>query len=216
MKNGKRSSVPAREAVPDWVEDEFRRNREWLLAEALRLSRNPAQAEELTQEVFTRMAAASPRMVPFPTEIACRSWLLKVLRRVLVDRYRKEAAREDRSTDPMAEHLQPRELPDDLRPDRRLALELVGQAASELPAGLAATFELYSRGMGHDEMAWRLKIKPNALRKRLHGMRCRVTQFVLSKLKARGANVEEMAELLTLRESKVREHLEVHSRGEDE
>ena len=217
MKNAKRRSVPAREAVPDWVEDLFRRNRDWLLTLALRLSRNRAQAEELTQEAFTRLVAKARGISPFPSDYACRKWLGKALRWVLVDRYRKEQAHEDRGTDPSAESLQPLESPDELQPDRRLVMELMRQAASELPPALRATFDLYARDMDYEEMARRLNIKSNALRKRLHGMRHRMTRSLVLKLKARGMTIEESAELLSMRESKIREILDaVPSPDEDE
>lgn len=203
--------------MPDWVEEQFRRNREWLLAFALRLSRNKAQAEELTQEAFARLVDGSPGMRPFPSDLACRSWLAKALRWVLIDRYRKEQAHEQRAIGTAGEPPEPLEFPDDLKPDRQLVLELMRQAASELPPALRETFDLYARGMGHEEMAQRLRIKPNALRKRLHGVRRRITKSVLTKLRARGVSIEEMAGLLSMRESRVREHLDaVPSAEEDE
>jgi RNA polymerase sigma-70 factor (ECF subfamily) len=76
------------------------------------LTADPCGADDLTQETYLRALAALPR---FAGRSCARTWLLSIARRVVVDRYRYDAARPQLSaTDDWlaaAERAQPAHLP---------------------------------------------------------------------------------------------------------
>lgn len=76
------------------------------------LTADSSGADDLTQETYLRALASLPR---FAGRSCARTWLLSIARRVVVDRYRYDAARPQLSgTDDWldaAERAQPRDLP---------------------------------------------------------------------------------------------------------
>jgi RNA polymerase sigma-70 factor (ECF subfamily) len=82
-----------REAMP---------HRDQLYATALRLTRNPADAEDLVQETWLRALGAWDRYLPGSN---CKAWLLRILTNSFINRYRRRRRRRHAENDARTDTL---------------------------------------------------------------------------------------------------------------
>ena len=145
------------------LEDVFRAFQRPVFAYFLRVVGNYADAEELTQETFTRACTAALR---FRGDSSVKTWLFGIARRVLLEASR--AGLFDRP--PPVEDRPSREAD----PDLRLDLE---RAFARLAVGDRAVLMLVDvLGFEPVEAAGMVGIKPEALRVRLHRARGRLQE----------------------------------------
>jgi len=137
---------------------------------ALWLSRDPADADDLTAETFARAWARRERL---RTE-TLKGYLLAIARRLHLERQRRLRRRG--------------EMPDDLRdpapgPDRRVAARLelatVRDALRQLPeADCAALVLRAEQGLSHAEIARVLDVSEGAARLKVHRARRRLLRIL--------------------------------------
>lgn len=142
---------------------------------ALRLTRNRADAQDLTQEALLRALRFHDKFKP-GTHV--RAWLLTILRNTFINDYRRRARR------PMTVELTGRELIPDRRMDRAVGYmpdamkeasvldlleEDVRDAVDALPEGHRATVIMADlQGLTYQEIADRLKCPVGTVMSRLH------------------------------------------------
>ena len=140
---------------PDALASLFREHHRWLLARLSRQMRCRWDAEDLTAETFTQVAASR---TPLASIVEPRAFLTTIAKRLLFHLRRRrdleQAWLEQLRHSPEAFSPSPEE--------RALLLEtvlLVDRAMQGLPAAARAAF-LYSQldGLGHDEIARRLGV----------------------------------------------------------
>ncbi|MEU8825994.1 sigma-70 family RNA polymerase sigma factor [Streptomyces sp. NPDC048636] len=83
-------ALAARDGDPDAVERFVRATRRDVRRFVLHLSSDPHAADDLTQETYLRALTGLPT---FAGRSSARTWLLSIARRVVIDRYRRAAAR---------------------------------------------------------------------------------------------------------------------------
>jgi RNA polymerase sigma-70 factor (ECF subfamily) len=125
----------------------------------LRMTADPALAEELTQETFIR---AWSKLKSFRGDSAFRTWLRRLtINVVLADRRGRGRS--------LAEQVKSEQLAAALDPGAAIDLE---SAISKLPAGARAIFVLHDvEGYRHDEIAGMLDIAPGTSKAQLHRAR---------------------------------------------
>lgn len=127
----------------------YRRHVGRVYAVCLRLVRERARAEELTQDAFVR---CWERLGQYRSESAFGTWLYRLAVNVVFEAGRKDRRREERVL-PIADPGTV-EAPQD-RPDRTAGLGLdLEQAIAALPNGAREVFVLFDiEGYSHDEIA---------------------------------------------------------------
>ncbi|WP_431772102.1 sigma-70 family RNA polymerase sigma factor [Streptomyces cucumeris] len=83
-------ALAARDGDPDAVERFIRATRRDVRRFVLRLSSDPHAVDDLVQETYLRALTGLPS---FAGRSSARTWLLSIARRVVIDRYRRAAAR---------------------------------------------------------------------------------------------------------------------------
>jgi RNA polymerase sigma-70 factor (ECF subfamily) len=143
----------------------YRDNERKVFALCLRLSCDPALAEELTQEVFVR---AWRKLSGFRGESAFSSWLYPLTVNVALSERRsrrRRAARVVATDDPLALEPQPRAP----APERGFDLE---RALATLPPGARTVFVLHDvEGRTHEEIGALLNVAPGTSKAQLHRAR---------------------------------------------
>lgn len=143
----------------------YRENERRVFALCLRLSSDPALAEELTQDVFVR---AWRKLGTFRGESAFSSWLYPLTVNVALSERRSRRRRLARivSTDDVAALERPAALP---KPESGFDLE---KAMATLPPGARAVFVLHDvEGRTHEEIAALLGLAPGTSKAQLHRAR---------------------------------------------
>lgn len=158
------------------VEQSILKHKAGLLAQARRMCRNLQDAEDLVQETFLRLATAS---FTFKSDAACRAWLGRTLTNLFVDRCRKApSSQQVLVTDPFSLENVAAEL-EPLLPYERLTREHLEQAVEMLSPRRREAFDLHARTHTHAEIARVLRIKEEAVRKRLHDARKALREILL-------------------------------------
>ncbi len=146
----------------------FERHHRGVYQFCLQITRNPALAEDLTQEVFIRVLRKAGS---FRGEGCFKAWLYNVARNLTFDQLRKNKRRGVNVSEPTAETAPA--LVDELNAERRAA---DSQRLSNLQTALArlpeAAREVIWLGRfefdGYDDLAQALGCKPGAARVRMH------------------------------------------------
>ena len=163
-----------------------------LFGVALRLTRNRADAQDLTQEAILRALRFHDKFKP-GTHV--RAWLLTILRNTFINEYRRQSRRPvtveftgreplpDRAPDPAVGYL-----PDAMKEGNLLDLleEDIRDAVVALPEGHRATVIMADlQGLTYQEIADTLKCPVGTVMSRLHRGR-RALRAALSHYKGRG------------------------------
>jgi len=134
---------------------------------ALRLTRNPDEAQDLTQEAAVRAFQAYDRF----DGANFRAWMIRILTNVFINKYRRSKREPDTvamEEQPAIENL----VADDATPGTELfdslVSEQVEQALSELPEEYRVTVLLCDvEGMSYEEIAQALDVPIGTVRSRL-------------------------------------------------
>ncbi len=130
-----------------------------------RVLRDPAQAEEVTQEVFVEIWRQAARYDPARGSV--RTWAVTIAHRRAVDRVRSEQSRRDRQQAVAAKAVDPPATPEDDAidsDDRRRARA----AMATLPAAQREALELaYYHGLTHVQIADRLDVALGTVKTRI-------------------------------------------------
>jgi RNA polymerase sigma-70 factor (ECF subfamily) len=143
----------------------YRRQVGLVYAICLRMSADPARAEDLTQESFIR---AWEKLDSFRGESPFAAWLRRLTVNVVLARHRSSARRRsrERQTDEVARFP---ELPRAAQAGSGIDLET---AISRLPDGARKVFVLHDvEGYRHDEIARLLGVAPGTSKTQLHRAR---------------------------------------------
>src|SRR5688572_5321950 len=142
---------------PEALGDLYDRHARPVYALALRILQDPADAEDIVQEVFAQAWTQARRYDV--TRGAVSAWLLTVARSRAIDRLRARRARPDRA----GIDLSPADIVDPVpRPDTQLLsseqVRVVRAALAELPRLQRVALELaYYEGLTHSEIAEQLE-----------------------------------------------------------
>jgi RNA polymerase sigma-70 factor (ECF subfamily) len=153
-----------------------------LYSAALRMTRNPADAEDLVQETFTRFVAtfrAAPRP---PGEHSSTSWLVSTMTNHFYDGLRRQRVRERSARDPA---LDP-ELEVSSGPgcslSEQVSCERLDEAIQALRPAIRTAIVMHLDGRRHDEIARELGISRGAVAKRLHDGRLKLRLLLVAAL----------------------------------
>lgn len=152
--------------------DLYERHRRRVFALCFGMTRNPAQAEDLTQEVFVHLMR---KIGSFRGDSQFSTWLHRLtVNLVLMHFRRKETRREDRdeNLEDRLFTLQRNRQPINTQLLDRMALQ---SALGQLPSGCRAVFVLFELGgYKHDEIAAMLGCSPGTSKSQLHRARMKM------------------------------------------
>src|SRR4030095_11616611 len=144
----------------------------------LGMTRNPAQAEDLTQEVFVHLVR---KIGSFRGDSQFSTWLHRLTVNLVLMHFRRKAARRDQTPETLESvgRISPRDrqsLGSQLAD--RIALD---SAWSKLPAGCHSVFVLFDIvGYKHHEIAALLGISVGTSKSQLHKARFRIRRLIKS------------------------------------
>jgi RNA polymerase sigma-70 factor (ECF subfamily) len=175
--NAANSDVPAEtEEVTDAADVSasigpfVQQNQTALLARAMWLTRDQAEARDLLQDTFERALTATRRTIP---SARLKSWLLVIMHNLFLDRRRAAARRSSCAlTDQIidtASRCKPE--PEDAALWESFDVASVEAVLPRLPASLRETFQLYAQGLQYAEIAAQLAIPPGTVATRIHRAR---------------------------------------------
>ena len=142
----------------------------------LRMTQNPVEAEDLTQEVFVLLFR---KIGSFRGESAFTTWLHRLTVNQVLMHFRKKKSRPEHTTeegDAPVQIVQGTENPNAMPVVDRIALE---RAVEKLPPGYRAVFVLHDvEGYDHDEIARMLEISQGTSKSQLHKARMKLRGLV--------------------------------------
>ncbi len=155
---------------------------------ALRFAGDPAEAEELTQDIFLKLYRNLDR---YRGDVPLMAWALRLSRNQCIDHYRHHRARRQAETVSAAvlEHLPSS---DDLesRSNRRERRRLVRQALAEMSETLASVVMLRDlQGLSYDEIATFFEVPVGTIKSRLNRARKELVRRVRERLEASPARI---------------------------
>jgi RNA polymerase sigma-70 factor (ECF subfamily) len=155
--------------------------RQSLNAFALKLTRNPAAAEDLVQATCLRTLTAAHRYTP---GTSVRSWVTSVMHRLFIDgcrRTRSESIRRERLLAELSQGDVVAPEPPPAPPWESLSLADVRRALDQLTPSYRKTFELCAlQRLSYEEAAMRLGIPPRTVGTRLSRARARLRVLLLA------------------------------------
>lgn len=158
----------------------FHAHRRKIYTVCLRMTNNPAEAEDLTQDAFTQ---AFRKLSTFRRDCALSSWLYRVAVNTVLMHFRKKSLRQISLDDAYNEdkHLHCEHASkDDLLLGCIDRIALV-RAISELPDGSRTIFLLHDvKGYRHEEIAELLNCSPGNSKSQLHKARRRVRKLLIA------------------------------------
>jgi RNA polymerase sigma-70 factor (ECF subfamily) len=155
--------------------------------------RNPADVEELVQEVFLRI---HQRLGTVRSSERLEAWIHRIARNVLIDHYRSAAARSARERSPAALDLHSREDGDPELPRAGLT-RCLSPMVDRLEQKYRDAISLVEiRGLGHAEAATRLGVSLSGMKSRVQRGRGKLKAMLLEcchvELDRRGGIVQYM------------------------
>lgn len=178
------TEVPRPDPTEPQMDALFRTYRRRVYRQCLRMLRNEADAEDMTQEVFLRLLQ---KVHTFRGESSFSTWLHRLTRNLVLMELRKQGRRpalasyagspaegeEDHATEHELENLVPARASGIME---RLSLNL---ALAQLPAGYRQIFALHDEeGYGHLEIAKFLGVSPGTSKSQLHKARFRLRTLI--------------------------------------
>jgi RNA polymerase sigma-70 factor (ECF subfamily) len=182
----------------DAFADLFNRHKGRVYALCLRMTKNTAEAEDLTQEAFLHMFR---RLAAFRLDSALSTWLYRVTINTILMHFRKKSLRQVSIDEPIGgeDQGQPRirEFPSS---DARLVgcvdRVALDRALDELPNGSREIFVLHEvEGYQHHEIAEFLGCSVGNSKSQLHKARQRIRELLVRP--AKGIRKERLARLRT-------------------
>jgi RNA polymerase sigma-70 factor (ECF subfamily) len=157
-------------------EEVYRRCHRQVYGVCLRMTRNVAEAEEITQEVFVHLFL---KLGSFRGESALSTWVHRVAVNRVMMHFRRASARRDQITEdgnPPSEQQAPRFNAAGRHAVDRVALEA---AVARLPPGYRAVFVLHDvEGYEHEEVARLCGISAGTSKSQLHKARARLRRLL--------------------------------------
>jgi RNA polymerase sigma-70 factor (ECF subfamily) len=163
-------------ALAELYERHYRR----VYAVCMSMTRNPAQAEDLTQDVFIHLCR---KIGSFRGESQFTTWLHRLTVNLVLMHFRRSEHREQtrERIDEINSHPKQRP-PRNAQMLERIALE---SALSQLPRGCRAVFVLFEvGGYKHDEIADLLGCSSGTSKSQLHRARMRLRRVLTSERKS--------------------------------
>lgn len=143
---------------------------------ACRMLGNPADAEDLLQEIFL---SAHRKLDSFRGESALGTWLYRLATNQCLDHLRSRAARTSERTDSLDDEAAAYEPGAPGLADRTIAKMDLEWAVSQLPAGCRAAFVLHDvQGLEHREVAEALGVAEGTSKSQVHKARLRLRSLL--------------------------------------
>jgi RNA polymerase sigma factor (sigma-70 family) len=150
-----------------------------LLAMAMRLCRNAADAEELVQETLYRFLRGFGEVEVLPNDRTCESWLVTTLTNLFYDQCRKQRVQAQGAKDPLlSDEAMARQESTPQPVYDSITQAQFNQALQELSPKARAAFDLHLAGKKYVDIARILGIKPGTARKRLHDARDKLRELL--------------------------------------
>jgi RNA polymerase sigma-70 factor (ECF subfamily) len=150
-----------------------------LLAQAKKICRNTADAEDLVQEAIARFIEEFGKVQTLPNERACAAWLVTTLTNLFNDQCRKQRVQSNGARDPlMSAKFSAEQEPSGLPAYEQLTNEQIALAIHSLSPKNRVVFDLHMAGMKYQDIASSLDLKVGTVGKRLHAAREKVRKFL--------------------------------------
>jgi RNA polymerase sigma-70 factor, ECF subfamily len=158
----------------------FHLHKHRVYAVCLRMTKNTAEADDLTQDVFIQVFR---KLSTFRGESALSTWLYRLAVNTALMHFRKQAPRQV-SLDEGADHDPLAVRREHGKSDDRLSSSLdriaLTRALEALPDGYRTIFELHEiKGYGHREIAKLLRCSVGNSKSQLHKAKQRIREFLL-------------------------------------
>jgi RNA polymerase sigma-70 factor, ECF subfamily len=159
----------------------FHLHKSRVYAVCLRMTKNTAEADDLTQDVFIQVFR---KLSTFRGESALSTWLYRLAVNTALMHFRKQAPRQVSLDDNSDHDANPVPKREHGRRDDRLSSSLdriaLTRALESLPAGYRTIFELHEiKGYGHREIAKLLRCSVGNSKSQLHKAKQRIREFLL-------------------------------------
>ena len=153
-------------------EEVYRTHSGRLYSVACRMVGNPADAEDLLQEIFL---AAHRKLDSFRGESALGTWLYRLATNLCLDHLRSKAARTNQVTDALDDEPGLADASSRGLADQTLSRMDLERAVAQLPEGCRAAFVLHDvEGLEHREVAEALGIAEGTSKSQVHKARLRL------------------------------------------
>jgi RNA polymerase sigma-70 factor (ECF subfamily) len=150
----------------------YRQHSGRLFSLAVRMLGNPADAEDLLQEIFL---SAHRKLESFRGESALGTWLYRLAMNQILDHVRSRAARTGQMTDGLDDATLLADASGHRLADRAIARIDLERALAELPEGCRAAFVLHDvEGLEHREVSEVLGIAEGTSKSQVHKARLRL------------------------------------------
>ena len=150
----------------------YRQHSGRLFSLAVRMLGNPADAEDLLQEIFL---SAHRKLESFRGESALGTWLYRLAMNQILDHVRSRAARTGQMTDGLDDATVLADATGHRLADRAIARIDLERALAELPEGCRAAFVLHDvEGLEHKEVSEVLGIAEGTSKSQVHKARLRL------------------------------------------
>ena len=154
----------------------YQRHHRRVYSLCLRMTQNPPEAEDLTQEVFIQLFR---KIGSFRGESAFTTWLHRLTVNQVLMHFRKRSVRDEKTTEDG-------ETPDQILPgtENPLAMPIVdrlalNKAIAALPPGYRTVFILHDvEGYEHEEIARMLKLSIGTSKSQLHKARMKLRNLL--------------------------------------
>jgi len=161
-------------------EELYRQHSGRLYSLALRMLGNPADAEDLLQEIFL---SAHRKLDGFRGEAALGTWLYRLAMNQILDHVRSRAARTGQVTDGLDDATLLADTGSHRLADRAIDRLDLERAMSELPEGCRAAFVLHDvEGLEHREVSDVLGIAEGTSKSQVHKARLRLRSLLRARV----------------------------------
>jgi RNA polymerase sigma-70 factor (ECF subfamily) len=163
-------------------EELYRAHAGKLFSVACRMLGNPADAEDLLQEIFL---SAHRKLDSFRGESALGTWLYRLATNHCLDYLRSRAARTNQVTDALEDDAGPFEPGAQTLAEQTVAKMDLERALARLPEGCRAAFVLHDvQGLEHKEVAQALGIAEGTSKSQVHKARLRLRALLTASTRA--------------------------------
>ena len=157
-------------------EELYRAHAGKLFSVACRMLGNPADAEDLLQEIFL---TAHRKLDSFRGEAALGTWLYRLATNQCLDYLRSRAARTNQVTDALEDEAGPFEPAGRTLAEQTVTKMDLERALARLPEGCRAAFVLHDvQGLEHREVAEALGIAEGTSKSQVHKARLRLRSLL--------------------------------------
>jgi RNA polymerase sigma-70 factor, ECF subfamily len=159
----------------------FHLHKNRVYAVCLRMTKNAAEADDLTQDVFIQVFR---KLSTFRGESALSTWLYRLAVNTALMHFRKQAPRQVSLDETISQDVSSPAKREHGRHDERLSSSVdriaLTRALEALPVGYRTIFELHEiKGYGHREIAKLLRCSVGNSKSQLHKAKQRIREFLL-------------------------------------